>query len=86
MSRALQRLRDTIGDELLVRTPQGYRLTPRAERVLCVMPAPEVIRSMKHQMAWHPRLDGDLGQRWLRDVIRAVAADPPKAGLPDLGC
>lgn len=24
---------DILGDELLVRTPQGYRLTPRAERV-----------------------------------------------------
>ncbi|MEK8174932.1 LysR family transcriptional regulator [Streptomyces sp. M19] len=33
MSRALQRLRETLGDELLVRTPGGYRLTPRAERV-----------------------------------------------------
>jgi DNA-binding transcriptional LysR family regulator len=33
MSRALQRLRRTLGDELLVRTPSGYQLTPRGERV-----------------------------------------------------
>jgi DNA-binding transcriptional LysR family regulator len=33
MSRALQRLRATLGDELLVRGPGGYRLTPRAERI-----------------------------------------------------
>lgn len=33
MSRALQRLRATFDDELLVRTPEGYILTPRAERV-----------------------------------------------------
>jgi DNA-binding transcriptional LysR family regulator len=33
MSRALQRLRHTLGDELLVRTPGGYQLTPRGERV-----------------------------------------------------
>jgi DNA-binding transcriptional LysR family regulator len=33
MSRALQRLRATLGDELLVRGPGGYQLTPRAERV-----------------------------------------------------
>ncbi|MFJ6987295.1 MULTISPECIES: LysR family transcriptional regulator [unclassified Streptomyces] len=33
MSRALQRLRATLGDELLVRGPRGYQLTPRAERV-----------------------------------------------------
>jgi DNA-binding transcriptional LysR family regulator len=33
MSRALHRLRATLGDELLVRGPGGYQLTPRAERV-----------------------------------------------------
>ena len=33
MSRALQRLRRALGDDLLVRVPGGYRLTARAERV-----------------------------------------------------
>jgi DNA-binding transcriptional LysR family regulator len=33
MSRALARLRDTLGDELLVRSRGGYQLTPRAERL-----------------------------------------------------
>ncbi|WP_165947336.1 LysR family transcriptional regulator [Micromonospora sp. 15K316] len=33
MSRAFQRLRRTLGDDLLVRSPAGYRLTPRAERI-----------------------------------------------------
>jgi len=33
MSRALQKLRDALGDELLVRGPSGYQLTPRGERV-----------------------------------------------------
>ena len=32
MSRALHRLRTVFDDELLVRTPSGYQLTPRAER------------------------------------------------------
>ncbi|MFL6120478.1 LysR family transcriptional regulator [Actinophytocola sp.] len=32
-SRALQRLRRTLDDELLVRTRNGYELTPRAERI-----------------------------------------------------
>ncbi|MGQ4435750.1 hypothetical protein [Streptomyces sp. SAS_260] len=40
------------------------------------MPAPEEIRPLHYQMAWHPRLDGDLGQRWLRDTVRAVGASP----------
>ena len=33
MSRALRALRDVFADELLVRGPDGYRLTPRAERL-----------------------------------------------------
>jgi DNA-binding transcriptional LysR family regulator len=33
MSRALQRLRRHFDDELLVRGPEGYSLTPRAERI-----------------------------------------------------
>ncbi|MFE9127257.1 LysR family transcriptional regulator [Streptomyces sp. NPDC007148] len=33
MSRALQRLREAFGDELLVRGPGGYELTPRGERI-----------------------------------------------------
>jgi DNA-binding transcriptional LysR family regulator len=33
MSRTLQRLRRHFGDELLVRGPEGYSLTPRAERI-----------------------------------------------------
>lgn len=33
MSRALQRLRRVLGDDLLVRDAGGYRLTPRAERL-----------------------------------------------------
>ena len=33
MSRALARLREALGDELLVRGSRGYELTPRAERL-----------------------------------------------------
>ena len=39
MSRALARLRDVLGDELLVRTRQGYVLTPRAEAILPALAA-----------------------------------------------
>ncbi|GAA5056580.1 DNA-binding transcriptional LysR family regulator [Thermocatellispora tengchongensis] len=48
MSRTLQRLRAMFGDELLVRAPQGYTLTPRA-------------RSIQHELAdILPRLDALL--------------------------
>lgn len=33
MSRVLQRLRETFGDELLIRTREGYEPTPRAQRI-----------------------------------------------------
>ena len=34
VSRALQRLRDTFHDDLFVRTPAGYELTPQGQRLL----------------------------------------------------
>jgi DNA-binding transcriptional LysR family regulator len=34
LSRALQRLRDTFHDDLLIRTPAGYEPTPRGQRLL----------------------------------------------------
>src|SRR6201984_3940213 len=34
VSRALQRMRDTFHDDLLVRTAKGYEPTPQGERVL----------------------------------------------------
>lgn len=47
MSRALARLRETLGDELLVRGSRGYELTPRAERLqrqlAAVLPGLEVV-------------------------------------------
>ena len=47
MSRALQRLRSLMGDPLLIRDPDGYRLTPRAEALRAqleeVLPALEAL-------------------------------------------
>ena len=49
MSRALQRLRGILDDELLVRAPGGYQLTPRAERtqreLLLILPRLESLFS-----------------------------------------
>ena len=39
MSRLLQRLRGSFGDELLVRTPKGYQLTSRARQLQDELPA-----------------------------------------------
>jgi DNA-binding transcriptional LysR family regulator len=38
---------------------------------------PVEIEPLRYQMIWHPRLDADPAQRWLRDSIRAVANGLP---------
>lgn len=52
MSRALGRLRLALDDELLVRTPAGYRRTPRAERIqgelAAVLPGLEALFGGEH--------------------------------------
>jgi DNA-binding transcriptional LysR family regulator len=64
-----------LGTHLVLTLPERLLAQQPAGPGLRVMPAPEEIRPMDYCMAWHPRLDGDLGQRWLRDVIRGVAAE-----------
>ena len=49
MSRALQRLRHHFGDELLVRGPDGYSLTPRAERIRAQLAT--VVTELNHLFA-----------------------------------
>jgi DNA-binding transcriptional LysR family regulator len=46
MSRCLQRLRRHFRDELLVRGPDGYSLTPRAERIRAQLPT--VVTELNH--------------------------------------
>jgi DNA-binding transcriptional LysR family regulator len=43
-----------------------------ADRTLAMTGAPEEIGTMSFSMTWHPRLDADPAQRWLRDGIRAI--------------
>ncbi len=40
------------------------------------IPAPPQIEPMTYSMIWHPRLDNDPAQQWLRDTIRATAPPP----------
>jgi DNA-binding transcriptional LysR family regulator len=41
---------------------------------LAVVAAPVEIEPFHYFMVWHPRLDHDPAQQWLRDTIRSVAA------------
>jgi DNA-binding transcriptional LysR family regulator len=48
---------------------------------LAVVAAPVELEPFEYVMFWHPRLDHDPAQQWLRDTIRSVTAatlsDPP---------
>ena len=62
-----------IRDTRLVATlPRRLAGHLAADRTLAVTGAPEETGTMSFSMAWHPRLDGDPAQRWLRDTIRAA--------------
>lgn len=65
------------GTRLIATLPERLLAEQHPAPGISILPAPAEIRPMHYQMAWHPRLDGDLGQRWLRDVIRAAAAELP---------
>jgi DNA-binding transcriptional LysR family regulator len=63
-----------IHDTQLVATlPRRFAGHLAADRTLAVTGAPEEIGTLSFSMAWHPRLNGDPAQRWLRDTIRAAA-------------
>ncbi|MFE3740802.1 LysR family transcriptional regulator [Streptomyces sp. NPDC059134] len=67
-----------LGTRLILTLPARLLAQQRQDPGIRVLPAPEEIRSLHYQMSWHPRLDGDLGQRWFRDVIRAVTTELPE--------
>jgi DNA-binding transcriptional LysR family regulator len=63
-----------IRDTRLVATlPRRFAGRLTADPTLAVTEAPEEIGTLSFAMAWHPRLDGDPAQRWLRDTVRAAA-------------
>jgi DNA-binding transcriptional LysR family regulator len=66
-----------IRDTRLVATlPRRFAGHLTADRTVVVTGAPEEIGTLSFSMAWHPRLDADPAQQWLRDTIRAAAPTP----------
>jgi DNA-binding transcriptional LysR family regulator len=51
---------------------------------LAVVAAPVELEPFDYFMVWHPRLDHDPAQQWLRETIRSVAA--ATVGGPSAGC
>lgn len=56
------------GSDLIATLPR--RLLHDAGGV-AVLAAPDVLRTMTYSMTWHPTLDGDPAQQWLRALLRA---------------
>src|SRR5512133_2760250 len=64
-----------LPDTDLVATLNG-RLVDRYadDPALAVVAAPVELEPFHYFLIWHPRLDHDPAQQWLRDTIRSVAA------------
>jgi DNA-binding transcriptional LysR family regulator len=57
------------GTALVATLPQSFATQHASPGTTTVVPAPKEIGPMSYAMSWHPRLDGDDAQRWLRDLI-----------------
>jgi DNA-binding transcriptional LysR family regulator len=60
------------GTSLVATLPSSFAVQRAAPGVTSVIPAPDQIGAMTYAMSWHPRLDDDAAQRWLRDTITAT--------------
>ena len=65
------------GTELVATIPSRMASTVDSSQYRAVK-APSEVESMPYLMSWHPRLDDDPSQRWLRDLVRVVAAETEK--------
>ncbi len=84
MSRLLQRLRDSFGDELLVRGLSGYQLTPRARQLQEVLSTllPELDRLIAGPH-FDPATVTETFRVGLTDYAALVVAPPVMAALTD---
>lgn len=69
------------GTRLIATLPERLAVQQPAVDGMRIVPAPEEIRPLHYAMSWHPRLDDDLGQRWLRDTVRTVTTALPSPGI-----
>lgn len=61
-----------VGTRLVATLPGRLAVQHATDPGLRLVRAPAEIESMTMRMVWHPRLDDDPAQRWLRDTVRAV--------------
>jgi DNA-binding transcriptional LysR family regulator len=63
------------GTELVATLPNRLLKTMAIPSSLTVIRTPKEIEPITFSMAWHPRLDDDPSQQWLRDTIQAAIRD-----------
>jgi DNA-binding transcriptional LysR family regulator len=57
------------GTSLMATLPRRFAIRHASPGTTTVIPAPSEIGPISCAMSWHPRLDDDAAQRWLRDTI-----------------
>jgi DNA-binding transcriptional LysR family regulator len=87
VSNALRRLRDSLGDELLIRTAHGVRPTPHADelwpavrRALCDLEAamaPPTFDVSTTQATFRMAMADATAALWLPALVRAIERDAP---------
>lgn len=63
------------GTPLVATLPERMLAAAAGNPALRVVGAPKEVATLPYLMVWHPRLDDDPAQRWLRDLVRLVAAE-----------
>jgi DNA-binding transcriptional LysR family regulator len=63
------------GTPLVATLPRRLLAAVADDPAVRITAAPPEIDTMPYLMVWHPRLDDDPAQRWLRDLVRVVAAE-----------
>jgi DNA-binding transcriptional LysR family regulator len=87
VSNALRRLRDALGDELLIRTAHGVKPTPRAEELwptvrkalseLEEAVAPTIFNVSKVQATFRMAMADATAVLWLPSLVRSIESEAP---------
>ena len=64
------------GTMLVATLPWRLATNDARDNTTRVIRAPTEFETISFSMAWHPRLDNDPAQQWLRDTIRTSTPAP----------
>lgn len=70
------------GTNLVATLPNRFLDAVTIPTQLSVIPAPAEIGPISFSMAWHPRLENDPAQQWLRETIRSATSSNQTSPQP----